>query len=89
MGHEFTIEFDLRLPDFIVPSFLAIKVETVGDCYVAATGLPTPREDHAVAMAKFANEALAKMQIITKKLEVELGPDTGDLSYVQMRERCK
>jgi hypothetical protein len=41
-----------------------------------------------VAMAKFASEALAKMQRLAKKLEVELGPDTGDLSYVERPERC-
>lgn len=28
------------------------KVETIGDCYVAVTGIPTPRKDHAVQMAK-------------------------------------
>ena len=56
------------------------KVETVGDCYVAVAGLPDPCPDHAVVMARFANECLAKMALISKKLEVQLGPDTGDLA---------
>jgi class 3 adenylate cyclase len=34
------------------------KVETVGDCYVAVTGLTEVRKDHAVAMARFAHECL-------------------------------
>jgi class 3 adenylate cyclase len=34
------------------------KVETIGDCYVAVTGLPEARKDHAVVMARFANECL-------------------------------
>jgi Adenylate and Guanylate cyclase catalytic domain len=34
------------------------KVETVGDCYVAVTGLPEARKDHAVVMARFAHECL-------------------------------
>jgi len=56
------------------------KVETVGDCYVAVTGLPDPRKDHAIIMARFARDALQKMNELTKKLEVTLGPDTADLS---------
>ncbi|MBI2776551.1 MAG: adenylate/guanylate cyclase domain-containing protein [Chloroflexi bacterium] len=30
------------------------KVKTIGDAYMAASGLPEPREDHAVAMAEMA-----------------------------------
>lgn len=43
------------------------------------TGLPEPRKDHAVVMARFARDCLHKMNRLTKQLEVELGPDTSDL----------
>ena len=56
------------------------KVETVGDCYVAVAGLPKPRADHHIAMARFANDCLMKMSLLLPQLEIELGPDTGDLS---------
>lgn len=56
------------------------KVETIGDCYVAVTGLPEPMEDHAVVMAKFARQCMWKMMEIVHALEIHLGPDTGDLS---------
>ena len=55
------------------------KVETIGDCYVAVTGLPDPQADHAVRMTKFARACMHKMYKITQKLEVTLGPGTGDL----------
>jgi len=56
------------------------KVETVGDCYVAVAGLPEPRADHAVVMARFARECMSRMQSVVRHLEVELGPDTAELS---------
>eukprot|EP00539_Tryblionella_compressa_P010393 CAMPEP_0178785130 /NCGR_PEP_ID=MMETSP0745-20121128/4619_1 /TAXON_ID=913974 /ORGANISM="Nitzschia punctata, Strain CCMP561" /LENGTH=1231 /DNA_ID=CAMNT_0020442817 /DNA_START=31 /DNA_END=3727 /DNA_ORIENTATION=+ len=56
------------------------KVETVGDCYVAVAGLPDPRKDHAVVMARFARECLTQLQALTHELEVSLGPDTADLA---------
>eukprot|EP00980_Cylindrotheca_fusiformis_P028130 scaffold22583_cov106-Cylindrotheca_fusiformis.AAC.1 len=55
------------------------KVETVGDCYVSAVGLPEPVDKHAVVACKFARACKTKMKEVTLKLEVSLGPDTGDL----------
>jgi class 3 adenylate cyclase len=69
-----------RAFDEIAKKRRVFKVETVGDCYVAVTGLPDPRKDHAIAMARFARECMLRMQVLVKKLEVTLGPDTGDLS---------
>lgn len=65
--------------DDIARSRGVFKVETVGDCYVAVTGLPDPRKDHAVAMCRFAVDCMHKMRSLTKKLEIRLGPDTTDL----------
>ncbi|CAB9515308.1 Receptor-type guanylate cyclase gcy [Seminavis robusta] len=56
------------------------KVETIGDCYVAVCGLPTPREDHAVAMARFSHECRNRMNLLVTQLEPVLGPGTSDLA---------
>jgi class 3 adenylate cyclase len=55
------------------------KVETIGDCYVAVVGLPTPRPAHAVVMCRFAHEIHKCISSLTKELEVQLGPGTSDL----------
>jgi len=55
------------------------KIETIGDCYVAVTGLPEPMPKHAVAMARFAQQILIKFHDMTKELELSLGPGTTEL----------
>jgi class 3 adenylate cyclase len=56
------------------------KVETIGDCYVAATGLPEPQRDHAVVLARFAWECVLTMGSTCKGLEATLGPGTAELA---------
>lgn len=56
------------------------EVETVGDCYMAVAGLPEPRKDHAVVMARFAHDCNVELIRLIKELIVTLGPDTGDLA---------
>jgi class 3 adenylate cyclase len=66
--------------DQIAKSRRVFKVETVGDCYVAVAGLPDPRKDHAMIMARFARECLSTLSRLLRELEVSLGPDTADLA---------
>jgi class 3 adenylate cyclase len=65
--------------DLIAHKEKVFKVETIGDSYVAVTGLPDPQKLHAVIMAKFAYSCLENMHKILRKLEVKLGPDTATL----------
>lgn len=51
----------------------------MGDCYVAVTGLPDPRDDHAIVIAKYAVRCLLKFNVLTKRLEANLGPGTASL----------
>jgi class 3 adenylate cyclase len=55
------------------------KVETIGDCYVAVTGIPEPQADHAIIMARFARDCMMKMSQLAGELGETLGADTMDL----------
>jgi len=63
-----------------IASLQVFKVETIGDCYVAAAGLPEPREDHAAIMARFAVLCLRRFREVVLELEITLGPDTAELA---------
>lgn len=66
--------------DEIAKKRRVFKVETIGDSYVAVAGVPEPDPAHAVKMARFAWDCLAKMKELTQDLERQLGPGTGDLT---------
>jgi adenylate cyclase len=57
------------------------KIKTIGDAYMAAAGLPAPREDHAEAIADLALEMGAEAARCAGEggvpLEVRIGIDTG------------
>jgi class 3 adenylate cyclase len=57
------------------------KIKTIGDAYMVAAGIPTPREDHAEAIADMALEMGAELERCAgesgQALEVRIGIDTG------------
>ena len=57
------------------------KIKTIGDAYMVVGGLPTPREDHAEAIAEMALEILHQIQQISEKqgktLQIRIGINTG------------
>lgn len=82
--HPSQIVFELletlyRRFDRIAKKKGVFKVETIGDCYVAATGLPNVMNDHAIVMASFARRCLEKMLETVAELGESLGPGTDDL----------
>jgi class 3 adenylate cyclase len=59
------------------------KVKTIGDCYMAVSGVRSPSPTSAAAMAEFAIEALAYVRAYAEEnelpLQVRIGMATGSL----------
>ncbi|MBE9186223.1 response regulator [Microcoleus sp. LEGE 07076] len=57
------------------------KIKTIGDAYMVVGGLPTPKEDHAVAIAQMAlgmQAKIAKLSAETgEKLAIRVGINSG------------
>lgn len=60
--------------DILAKSFGVFKVETIGDTYVAVSGLPIPRKNHAIVMTRFAKACIEKMADVCQDLLATLGP---------------
>ena len=57
------------------------KIKTIGDAYMVASGLPTPRPDHAEAIAEMAlamrREIARLSQTLNQPLDIRIGINTG------------
>jgi adenylate cyclase len=76
--NEIFLEFDDLTDRFSIE-----KIKTTGDCYIAASGLPLPREDHASAAAEMA---LAMLDVVRgfrtpegESIQLRIGLHTGSL----------
>jgi class 3 adenylate cyclase len=71
------VSFRLRL--LLLPIGNSI-LKHLFDCLTDLLTDTEPRKDHATVMARFARDCLNSINDLTKRLEISLGPDTGDLS---------
>ncbi|MDJ0554306.1 MAG: adenylate/guanylate cyclase domain-containing protein [Microcoleaceae cyanobacterium MO_207.B10] len=57
------------------------KIKTIGDAYMIVGGLPTPRADHAEAIAEMGLDMLTQVKEISQKLrkslQIRIGINTG------------
>jgi adenylate cyclase len=57
------------------------KIKTIGDCYMVAAGVPSPRSDHAQALARMALDMIEAMQTSDEVghlgLELRIGINSG------------
>ncbi|KAL3826798.1 hypothetical protein ACHAXA_000624 [Cyclostephanos tholiformis] len=64
--------------DEIAANLNVFKLGTIGDCYIAVTGIPQPVQDHAILLTQFAFDARDKVREVCARLESE-GLDTAKL----------
>jgi adenylate cyclase len=67
--------------DVLAERYEVEKIKTLGDCYMAASGIPSPREDHARALALMALDMLdaVRSQGVVGSLgfELRIGINSG------------
>jgi guanylate cyclase len=66
--------------DTLVEKFDLEKIKTIGDCYMVASGVPRPRQDHAQVLASLALEfrdSVARREFRGKRLAFRIGLNSG------------
>jgi guanylate cyclase len=67
--------------DDLAERYAIEKIKTIGDCYMVAAGVPTPRPDHATALAHVALDMLDAMRaddvVGRLGLELRIGINSG------------
>jgi len=69
--------------DELARRFGAEKIKTIGDCYMAAVGLPEPRPDHPAVIARFAlamREATATKTFAGHEIALRIGLHCGPVA---------
>jgi len=64
--------------DDVVNTHGLTKIKTIGDSYLAVSGLPHLQDDHAQRIAKAALDLMTRL----KDLQVTMPPELGDTSWV-------
>jgi guanylate cyclase len=66
--------------DLLAEKFGLEKIKTIGDCYMVASGVPRPRDDHAqalIAMALEMRDYVNEHQFSGRKLTFRIGLNSG------------
>jgi adenylate cyclase len=67
--------------DALAERYSLEKIKTIGDCYMVAAGVPSPRPDHARALALMALDMVAAMRSVDEVghlgLELRVGINSG------------
>jgi adenylate cyclase len=68
--------------DTLVEKYDLEKIKTIGDCYMVASGVPSPRPDHAQALVQMALEMqthVAHHEIRGRRINFRIGINSGDV----------
>jgi len=66
--------------DLLVEKYGLEKIKTIGDCYMVASGVPRPRDDHAqvlIAMALEMRDYVSEHQFSGRQLTFRIGVNSG------------
>ncbi len=67
--------------DALVETHGLEKIKTIGDAYMVVGGLPEPRSDHAIAMARFAIDMRSELQrineVLGESIDIRIGINSG------------